>query len=198
MYVLLVHRQWSWISVTYSVGLANPIKAFATEKATTWSGTNQTFIGHDLRTFYSHNDKLRISVPLAIQSSMKPDCTTIGRGYANSKKVKMALSLKMSGILWWHFTYTYWYWQDLAQGIVKCHLSLVEALPRSEFWKRWNWPYLLNLLEYFDKILYTHFCWQDLDRGIAKCHLSSAEAMPMSKILNKYNWNGYGTFSCVT
>ena len=22
--------------------------------------------------------------------------------------------------------------------------------------KKWNWPYLLNFLEYFDKILHTH------------------------------------------
>ena len=39
------------------------------------------------------------------------------------------------------------HWQDLAQGIAKCHLLLVEALPRSKFgksepglifWTMWN------------------------------------------------------------
>ena len=48
---------------------------------------------------------------------------------------------------------TRWYWQDLAQAIVKYHLPLVEALPRSKLWKKWNWPYILNLVEYFYKIL---------------------------------------------
>ena len=47
--------------------------------------------------------------------------------------------------------------------------------------KQWNWPYLLKLFAYFDKIMHKHCYWRDLDRGIAKCHLSSAEAMPRSK-----------------
>ena len=31
--------------------------------------------------------------------------------------------------------HTHWYWQDVAQEIVKCHLGLAEALPRFKFWK---------------------------------------------------------------
>ena len=42
--------------------------------------------------------------------------------------------------------HTHWYWQDVAQVIVKCHLGLAEALPRFKFWKKqqqqWNWSYL--------------------------------------------------------
>ena len=34
--------------------------------------------------------------------------------------------------------HTYWYWQDVAQEIVKCHLGLAEALPRFKFWKNNN------------------------------------------------------------
>ena len=34
--------------------------------------------------------------------------------------------------------------------------------------KKWNWPYLLKLLVYFDKILHIFYYWHDLDRGIAK------------------------------
>ena len=50
--------------------------------------------------------------------------------------------------------HTHWYWQDVAQEIVKCHLGLAEALLRFKFSeKKWNWPYLLELFEYFDKIL---------------------------------------------
>ena len=49
--------------------------------------------------------------------------------------------------------HTYWYWQDVAQEIVKCHLGLAEALPRFKFWKKqWNWPYLLKLFEYLMKL----------------------------------------------
>ena len=32
----------------------------------------------------------------------------------------------------------------------------------------WNWPYLLKLFEYFDKIMHKHCYWRELDRGIAK------------------------------
>ena len=35
---------------------------------------------------------------------------------------------------------THWYWQDLAQGIAKWHLSSVDAIPSSKFWKSENGP----------------------------------------------------------
>ena len=41
----------------------------------------------------------------------------------------------------------------VALEIVKCHFGLAEALPRFRFEKPWNWPYLLKLFEYFDKIM---------------------------------------------
>ena len=34
----------------------------------------------------------------------------------------------------------HWYYQDLAQEIVKYHFSSVEALPSSKFWKSENGP----------------------------------------------------------
>ena len=34
----------------------------------------------------------------------------------------------------------HWYYQDLAQEIVKCHFSSVEVLPSSKFWKSENGP----------------------------------------------------------
>ena len=61
--------------------------------------------------------------------------------------------------------HTHWYWQDLANEIVKWHLGLVEVLSRFKFYKKWNWPYLFV---YFDKILHTHYYWHDLDKRIAK------------------------------
>ena len=130
----------------------------------------------------------------------------------------MALSLELSGILWWNFVYTLVYWQDEAHEIVKWHLGLVDVLPRFKFWKKkwkltinpfgifsqtfadnlmlkcsiprnckmtfiigrgfaecqilkkWKWPYLLNWVEYFDKLLRKHWYWQDLSQEIANWH----------------------------
>ena len=76
--------------------------------------------------------------------------------------------------------HTHWYWQDVAQEIVKCHLGLAEALPRFKFWKTVKLALSLET-EYFDKIMPKHCYWRELDRGIAKRHLSSVEAIPRSK-----------------
>ena len=77
--------------------------------------------------------------------------------------------------------HTHWYWQDVAQEIVKCHLDWPRRCRGSNSEKQWNWPYLLKLFEYFDKIMHRHCYWCELGRGITKCHLSSVEAMPRSK-----------------
>ena len=67
--------------------------------------------------------------------------------------------------------------------------------------KKWNWPYPLNLLVYFDKILQTHYYWHDLDRGIAKSSLRDCKmtfnigrGCDELQILKKWkwpNWVGY-------
>ena len=82
---------------------------------------------------------------------------------------------------------THWYWQDLAQGIAKWHLSSVEALSSAKFWKKWNRPYLLNWVEYFDKRLRKHWYWQDLAQEIAKWHFSLVEVLPISKFWKSDN-----------
>ena len=56
----------------------------------------------------------------------------------------------------------------------------VQILKKSEI-------YLLNRLEYFDKILQIHWYWKDLAQGIAKWHLSSAEALPSAKFRKSDN-----------
>ena len=48
--------------------------------------------------------------------------------------------------------------------------------------------YLLNRLEYFDKILQTIWCWRDLAKGFAKWHLSSVEALPGANFWKKWKW----------
>ena len=51
--------------------------------------------------------------------------------------------------------------------------------------KKWKWLYLLNWVEYFDKLLRKHWYWQDLAQEIANWHLLSVEALPSSKV-----WKG--------
>ena len=36
--------------------------------------------------------------------------------------------------------------------------------------KKWKWPYLLNWVEYFDKLLRKHWYWQDLVQEIENWH----------------------------
>ena len=61
--------------------------------------------------------------------------------------------------------------------------------------KKGNWPYLLNLLVYFDKILHTHYYWHILDRGIAKsspkdCKMTFniGQGCAELQILKKWKW----------
>ena len=121
------------------------------------------------------------------------------------KKMIMALSLELSGILWWNFEYAL---------ILKrctpwdCQMTL-ELLPRIKFWKKWDyskmtfiiargfaerqilkkwkWPYLLNWVEYFDRLLRKHWYYQDLAQEIVKCHFSSVEVLPRSKFWKSEN-----------
>ena len=53
--------------------------------------------------------------------------------------------------------------------------------------KKWKWPYLLNWVEYFDKLLRKHWYWQDLAQEIAKWHFSLVEALPSSKFWKSDN-----------
>ena len=53
--------------------------------------------------------------------------------------------------------------------------------------KKWTWPYLLNWVEYNDKLLHKHWYWQDLAQEIAKLHFSLVEALPSSKFWKSDN-----------
>ena len=56
-----------------------------------------------------------------------------------------------------------------------------------QFLKKWKWPYLLNWVEYFDKLLRKDWYWQDLAQEIAKWHFSLVEALPSSKFWKSDN-----------
>ena len=93
--------------------------------------------------------------------------------------------------------HTHWYWQDVAQEIVKCHLGLAEALPRFKFWTNSKTgPISWNFLNILIKLCINIAIDVELDRGIAKCHFSSVAAMPRSKSEKQVNLtlSAFGTF----
>ena len=53
--------------------------------------------------------------------------------------------------------------------------------------KKWKWPYLLNWVEYFDRLQRKYWYWQDLAQAIAKCHFSSVEVLPSFKFWKSEN-----------
>ena len=124
------------------------------------------------------------------------------------KKVIIALSLELSGILWWNFAYililtrcTLWdcqmtleiFWAFAEVQILKKvrllqnDSSSVEALLSAKFWKKWKWSYLLKCVEYFDRLLRKHRYYQDLAQEVVKYHFSSVEVLPSSKFWKSEN-----------
>ena len=53
--------------------------------------------------------------------------------------------------------------------------------------KKWKWPYLLNWMDYFDKLLHKHWYGQDLAQEIAKWYFSSVKALPSCKFWKSDN-----------
>ena len=91
--------------------------------------------------------------------------------------------------------HTQWYWQVVANVIVKWYLGQVEVLPRFKFWKKVKLALSLEPFGIFWLILHTHYYWHDLDRRIAK---SSPRDCKMTfnigpgcaelQILKKWKW----------
>ena len=116
----------------------------------------------------------------------------IGRGFARLQILKI---WKWTYLLNWVeycdeiLQYTYWYWPDLAQRIVKCHSSLVGPLPRFKFWKSETGPIsrtFWNILIQF----WIHTLI--LTRSRHRIYRPSLCRGPVSE---KVNWNGHYTFS---
>ena len=111
----------------------------------------------------------------------------IGRGFAEVQILKTVKFNSLSQLEYFDkILQTHWYWQDLAQGIAKWHLSSVEAFAERQILNKWKWPYLLNWVEYFNKLLRKHWYWQDVTQEIAKWHFSLGEALPSSKFWKKW------------
>ena len=70
-----------------------------------------------------------------------------------------------------------------------CKMTFIigRGFAESQILKKWKWPYLLNWVEYFDKLLGKHWYSQDLTQKIAKWHFSPVEALPSSKFWKSDN-----------
>ena len=126
----------------------------------------------------------------------------------NPEKVITALSLELSGILWWNFAYTLiltrctpwdcqmtfeigWVFAEV-QLLKKVRLLQHDIYNRSRLcWatnsEKVKMAYLLNWVEYFDRLLRKHWYWQDLAQEIVKYNFSSVEVLPSSKFWKSEN-----------
>ena len=70
-----------------------------------------------------------------------------------------------------------------------CKMTLIigRGFAERQILKKWKWPYLLNWVDYFDKLLRKHWYWQDLAQDIAKWYFSLVEALPSSKFWKSDN-----------
>ena len=53
--------------------------------------------------------------------------------------------------------------------------------------KKWQWPYLLNFVEYCVEILHTHWYWHGVAHEIVKWHLGLVEVLPRFKFWKQWN-----------
>ena len=99
----------------------------------------------------------------------------------------MSITRKPFGIFWYTFAYTL----ILTRSSPKdCEMTFVigRGFAELHILKKWNWPYLLNWVEYCDEILHTPWYWQDVVQAIVKFHLGLVEVLPRFKFWKKWNW----------
>ena len=115
----------------------------------------------------------------------------IGRGFADCQTLK---KWKWSYLLHWveyfdRLLRKHWYYQDLAQEIVKCHFSSDEVLPSSKFWKSENGPISWTEWNIVRNFAHTLVYWQDVAHEIVKWHLGLVEVLPRFKFWKKVKIN---------
>ena len=71
----------------------------------------------------------------------------------------------------------------------KCKMTFIigRGFAERQILNTWKWLYLLNWVEYFDKLLSKHWYWQDLAQEIGNWHFLSVEALPSSKFWKSEN-----------
>ena len=110
----------------------------------------------------------------------------IGRGFAEVQNLKKwNLTLKPFRIFWYNFADTLILTRSSSRN---CKMAFIDGrgFADCQILKKWKWPYLLNWVVYFNKLLRKHWYWQDLAQEIAKWHFSLVEALPSSKFWKKW------------
>ena len=99
---------------------------------------------------------------------------------------KWNLTLKPFGIFWKKFADNLMLKSSRPRN---CKMTFIigRGFAECQILKKWKWPYLLNWVKYFDKLLRKHWYWQDLAQEIAKCHFSTVEVLPSSKFWKSEN-----------
>ena len=86
------------------------------------------------------------------------------------------LTLKPFGIFRWNFADTLILTRSSSRN---CKMTFIigRGFAERQILKKWKWPYLLNWVEYFDKLLRKHWYWQDCEmtffigRGFAELQI---------------------------
>ena len=55
----------------------------------------------------------------------------------------------------------------LTRSSCKMTFIIGRSFAKRQILKKWKWPYLLNWVKFFDKLLHKHWYWQDLAQEIA-------------------------------
>ena len=73
---------------------------------------------------------------------------------------------------------------------VNCKMTFItgRGFAKCQILKKWKWLYLLNWVEYFDKLSCKHWYWQDLAQEIAKWHFFIGQGFAELQILKKWKW----------
>ena len=88
------------------------------------------------------------------------------------------------------------FWLNFADNLMlkrssprNCKMTFIigRGFAERQILKKWKWLYLLNWVEYFDKLLRKHWYWQNLAQEIANLHFLSIEALPSSKFWKSEN-----------
>ena len=119
------------------------------------------------------------NLKLDFQSVSAPVCLwSVCQSEINLRK--MSITFKVFEICWGTFANAFILTRSSPRGC-KMTFEVGRSYDEVQILKKWNRPYLLNWVEYFDEILNTHWYGQNVAQCIVKCHLSLVEALPRSK-----------------
>ena len=97
------------------------------------------------------------------------------------------LTLKPFRIFWFNFADNLMLKKSSPRNC-KMTFIIYRGFADCQILKKWKWPYLLNWVEYYDKLLRTYWYWQDLAQEIANWHFFIGRGFAELQILKKWKW----------